>query len=131
HAVEIELPLSNRHLEAVKLAVQGTLPSPWATFAHGWQTFAEIGLDAGHTEAVLVYIWGQRVARRWSYLAMVGARSQVTDYGLAQTAAIANAAVFAEATTWQTWGIEANATEVMGDRVVRLFPQVHVQLGKR
>ena len=47
YAVELELPFDDRRLQAIKVAVQGTMPSPWRSFTHGWRVFAEVDLDSG------------------------------------------------------------------------------------
>lgn len=131
YAVELELPMVDRHLEALKLALQGTLPSPWASFTHGWQGFAEVGLDAGDTDGVLLYILGQRPAPMWSYLVMLGANTTFSERSVAEIAAIANASLFADVREWQTWGIETNTSLTDGGEwVVRAFPQVHIQLSE-
>ncbi len=140
HAIELELPLVDRELEAVKLALQGTLPSPWRSFTHGWQVFAEVGLEAGQTDGVGVYLLGQRFAARWSYLVMAGAKVPILGAGQmhleeeprGDASALANVSLFVDVREWQTWGIETNAAvSGAGHWTVRVFPQVHLQLGER
>jgi hypothetical protein len=132
YAVELELPFDDRQLESVKVALQGTMPSPWRSFIHGWQTFAEVGLDGGETDGVLVYIWGQRFAPRWSYLSMLGAETHWSRSGLDGAAALANTSLFFDSDEATTWGIETNTVvDDGGDWQIRIFPQLHRQLSRR
>lgn len=131
YALELELPLVDRELEAVKLALQGTLPSPWPDFTHGWQTFAEIGLDEGNVDTVLLYIWGQRFAGKWSYLNMGGARLSIDRPGPPTAVMLVNSSLFVDAREWQTWGIETNMVAGVDEWAVRVFPQAHFQVNRR
>lgn len=132
YAVELELPMLGRELESVKVALQGTLPSPWSAFTHGWQTFAEVALDDAATDAVLLYIFGQRFAKKWSYLTMWGGNVGLTQQGYESVAGLVNASLFVDIREWQTWGLETN-TEVKdtGNWKVRALPQAHFQLSQR
>ena len=132
YAVELELPFVDRELEALKMALQGTLPSHAPSFVHGWQTFAEVGLDQGHVGTVLLYIVGHRFSSKGSYLAMVGPAMGFARGERATAAAQINASVFVDVREWQTWGLETNTTVAgRGDWVVRVFPQVHLQVNQR
>ncbi len=131
YAVELELPLDDRHLEAVKLALQGTLPGSQGNFVHGWQTYAEIGLDEGVTESVALYILGQRLSHQLSYLLMAGGRTVIGESGVDADAFLLNASLFWDSHEWQTRGFETNL-EVGdgGEWILRLFPQIHLQLSE-
>jgi len=131
YAVELELPMHDRKLEAVKVALQGTLLGSGGNFVHGWQTFAEIGLDDGVTDSVALYMLGQRLTRRLSYLLMVGGRTVIGESGVDADAFLLNASAFWDAHEWQTRGWETNLE--VGDRGewrLRLMPQIHLQLGE-
>ncbi len=132
NAIELELPFVGRRLEALKLAMQTTLPSPMNSLVHGVQGFVEVGLDAGATDMVLLYLLGQRLHRKWSYLAMVGGNAHVDEGGRVAPGAIFNASVFFDAIEWNTWGIESNSSwSEASVWAIRLFPQTHVQVSRR
>ncbi len=131
-AIELELPLRGRHLEAVKVALQSTLPAPWRRFTHGVQAFAEVGLDAGATDAVLLYLAGQRLGTRWSYLSMVGGSAMFDGGSVESPSAIFNLSFFYDVIEWSTFGLETNSRQLGAEGwLFRLFPQVHVQLSRR
>lgn len=132
YALELELPLLDRHLEAVKLALQATLPSRGApAFTHGLQSFGEVSLDDGQTDVVMLYMFGHRFDRTWSYLAMVGAKAALSDEGAKQGQGLINASIFASPSEILTWGLESNTSlSLEGDGQLRVFPQVHIQMGK-
>lgn len=133
YAIELELPLADRELEAVKVALQGTLPSPWRRFTHGLQTFVEAGLDEHAPIDVFgAYVWGQRLDRSLSYLGMAGAVAHVRPEGVLSTSAILNLSGFVDVTEWQTFGIETNTrVSSEGDWSLRFLPQAHIQLSER
>lgn len=132
YAIELELPMLGRELESVKVALQGTLPSLWSQFTHGWQTFGEVALDDAATDAVLLYIFGQRFAKKWSYLTMLGGNVGLTQQGYEGISGLVNASLFVDVREWQTWGLETN-TELKdtGNWKVRALPQAHFQLSQR
>lgn len=132
HAIELELPMLNRELEAVKIALQGTLPNGQArAFTHGWQTFAEVSLDDGRTDGVLLYMFGHRLGRLWSYLTMIGGKATASQQRVSESTALLNASLFVDAREWLTLGTEVN-TSVSEDGIwlVRAFPQTHIQLSR-
>lgn len=128
HAIEFELPMHDRELEALKFALQGTLPGRTATFIHGWQAFSEHYLERPDTDLVLLYLAGQRFADHWSWLGMAGSQIEFARDARPEAGAIVNLSLFADAREWQTWGLETNGfVGPGGDWYVRLFPQVHLQ----
>jgi hypothetical protein len=132
HALELELPVLDRELEAVKLALQGTLPSGLPRVVHGWQTFGEVSLDDGMPRGVLLYLLGHRFARRWSYLGMLGGAAPLARLGQRQGSVLLNASLFADPAEWVTLGLESNVSvDLDGGWRVALFPQGHFQVGKR
>jgi hypothetical protein len=133
YAMELELPMVDRNLDAIKLALQGTLPSGgWVDFTHGWQTFAEVSLDDGITEVVLLYMFGHRLGQSWSYLTMVGGESTISADGFSNGKALLNASLFVDPTESMTLGLESNTSlSEHGVWLVRVFPQIHLQLSRR
>ena len=132
YAVELELPFVDRELEAVKAALQGTLPSRVPTFVHGWQTFTEVGLDHGDVDTIFLYIFGHRFSPKGSYLAMAGTDVTFPHRGRVTAGALFNASVFVDVREWQTWGLETNTSVSRGgDWSLLIFPQVHLQVSKR
>lgn len=130
YAVELELPMQDRHLEALKLALQGTLPNGHlSNFTHGWQTFAEMSLDDYSTETVLLYMFGHRFGSSWSYVTMLGGKSTASRHGLSEGTVLLNASLFVDAREWLTYGLESNSSlDEHGQWQLRLFPQIHIQL---
>lgn len=72
-AVELELPFTDRTLEAFKLAFQWTAPSPSKAFAHGVQLIGEYLIDDGAAQLTALYLFGGRLGA-FSALGMVGGR---------------------------------------------------------
>lgn len=132
YAVELELPMDDRHLEAVKVALQGTLPGLSGSSVHGWQSFAEVALDDGETDVVALYVFGHRFGRRLSQLSMLGERFAVGESGVDADAFLLNQSLFWDAREWQTLGLETNLE--LGDggswRLL-VLPQIHLQLSER
>lgn len=132
YAIELELPMVDRHVEAVKLALQGTLPWRTRRTIMGWQVFGEVGLDRGASDVVAVYLLGHRFDSVVSSLLMVGGRAELDpDEGLDGGAFIANGSLFFDVEEWLTTGLETNVTVVDRQRwSVALFPQTHWQLSR-
>src|SRR5690606_5928830 len=103
YAIELELPMVDRHVEAVKLALQGTLPWRTRRTIMGWQVFGEVGLDRGASDVVAVYLLGHRFDSMVSSLLMVGGRADLDpDEGLDGGAFIANGSLFFDVEEWLT-----------------------------
>lgn len=132
YAIELELPMVDRHVEAVKLALQGTLPWRTRRTIMGWQVFGEVGLDRGASDVVAVYLLGHRFDSVVSSLLMVGGRAELDpDEGLDGGAFIGNGSLFFDVEEWLTTGLETNVTVVDRQRwSVALFPQTHWQLSR-
>lgn len=132
HALELELPMVDREVEALKLALQGTLPSLLPRVTHGWQAFGEVALEDGTPRGVLLYLLGQRITRRWSYLAMLGGSAPLTRLGKQQGSMLLNYSLFVDAAEWVTLGLESNvAVDLYAQWSVSLFPQAHFQVNRR
>jgi hypothetical protein len=145
-ALELELPIRNTHVEAVKVAGQWTAPirerSPRTV--HGAQAFFEISTEGATPSGTAVYIVGTRVNRHLSFLGMLGSSSTAASRDhRGSTGLVANGSTFFDLGERATLGVEMNllatshvpATLRRGWATpqldLRLLPQVHVQLGKR
>ncbi len=131
HAVELELPMVEDELDALKIALQGTLPSQRSTLAHGWQVFGESSTDGDHAAVVGTYLLGHRFHRRFSALGMLGGKLELDGPDPDRGAAIVNGSLFYEPAESQTFGIESNLAAGSGGRwSLRVTPQFHVQLSR-
>lgn len=132
HAVELELPMLDRELEAIKVALQGTFPSRLPRVVHGWQTFGEVSVSDGMPRGVLLYLLGQRISRRWSYLAMLGGSAPLMELGERRGSVLLNASLFVDPAEWATLGLETNVdADLRGQWSLSMFPQAHFQVAKR
>lgn len=105
-AVEFELPMVDRHLEAYKVALQWTAPSFAADVAHGFQLLGEYLIDSRISEISLLYLLGGRTGRT-SLFAMVGPR---IDAGVdIEPLVQVNPSIFVDLNEAVTLGIEGNA----------------------
>ena len=132
YAVEFELPMTGRRLDALKFAVQGTL-GQWDHTIHGWQSFAEVSLDDASTEVVGLYMVGHRFNSTLSGLLMAGGVAEVgADAQLKGGALLINPSIFADVREWQTLGLETNlAWHGRQQWSLGLYPQLHLQLSER
>lgn len=131
-AVEAELPMVDRELEALKLAVQWTAPLGSERFTHGLQAIGEAALGHAGADAAVLYLAGLRV-QQWSLFAMAGGRA--ARHGQeTHTEALLNPSVFYDANEALTLGIETNLAASTA-RLTRpggqVVPQVHWQLSRR
>jgi len=131
-AVELELPLMNRELHAIKGAVQYTLPSPAASFAHGLQSMGEIYLGhEGGGSTALLYIAGGR-SGAWSVLSLTGGRVSTAESSPAPLELLLNPSLFYDVRESLTVGLETNlASDFSGLFELRVVPQLHYQLTER
>lgn len=132
HAIELEIPIVDQHVEAVKVALQGTLPWRTDRTIMGWQIFGEVGLDHGASDIVAVYIFGHRFDPLVSSLFMVGGRAELEpESGLDGGAFLANGSLFFDIEEWLTTGFETNLSVIDQERwSLALFPQSHWQLSR-
>lgn len=131
YAVEFELPMTGRRLDAFKLALQGTLPLEQTETIHGWQVFAEVGLDQGHTELVGLYMLGHRFNSTVSGLVMLGGVAELTP-SLEHGSLLLNSSIFADTEEWQTIGLETNLRfDGFHAPSAGLYPQLHIQVSHR
>lgn len=130
-AFEVELPMEDRELHALKSAFQATLPPYDEHVTHGVQVIGEYLLSSRETEGVLLYIIGGRI-ERWSFLAMTGARASTPVSNRTHYDAIFNPSVYTDFTEALTVGLESNfEINGSGRTQVDVIPQVHWQLSRR
>lgn len=143
-AFELEVPIRNTHVEAVKVAGQWTAPTRHRWTLQGVQAFVEVSTDDVTPSATGVYVVGTRVNPRLSFLGMVGGTATAaTRETPARSGLIANGSTFYELGERATIGVEMNLLArshvpaslrrgwATPEFDLRLLPQVHVQLGKR
>lgn len=130
-AFEVELPMEERELHALKSAFQATLPPYDKKVTHGIQVIGEYLLSSRETEGVVLYIAGARI-KRWSFLTMAGTRASTPLNDRTHFDAILNPSVFADLTEAVTVGSESNI-EINGSGRTQVdwIPQVHWQLSRR
>ncbi|MCA9611146.1 MAG: hypothetical protein KC586_00170 [Myxococcales bacterium] len=128
-AVELELPMHDREVHALKGALQWTAPSPNVGFAHGAQVIVEGFLDSGELELTGLYLFGGRVGRL-ALFAMVGARGIAAQQGHVE--ALVNPSLFVDVHEAVTLGIEGNAGFGRdGSRHGAAIGQLHWQIAHR
>lgn len=130
HAVELELPLENTELVAVKLALQSTFPPGGRRWVHGWQTIGEVGLSGVWGEISWLYLLAGRFSRRVSGLMIVGPRFDVHDGDPLEVFGLVNPSLFVDVTEAVTLGFETNLGVGKGALEVDLLPQFHAQLSE-
>lgn len=132
YAVELELPMVEREVDALKLALQGTLPLDAPGIRHGWQVFGEVGMRDPDVDAVAVYLLAARWSPEWSGLGMLGAKASLPSDADPYPRGILNLSLFYDASDAMTFGLEANT--LLGEEdgsLVRLVPQAHWQVVDR
>lgn len=107
HAVELEFPIQDTELEALKVALQGTLPETERAFIHGWQFIAEHQLR-GLTELTALYLAGLRPWRQVSLFGMLGGRLGISKDGHVEPEFLFNPSVFYDLSERLTFGLENN-----------------------
>lgn len=128
-AIELELPMVDREVHALKAAFQWTAPTPNARFAHGVQVIGEYLLDEEATEVTGLYLFGGRMGS-FAMFAMVGVRGVAAQGGHLEV--VANPSLFVDVHEAVTLGIEGNAAfGVRGDRSGAALAQIHWQIARR
>ena len=137
-ALELELPMQNGHLHALKAAAQRTFQRPRArpAFIDGVQALVEA--RPGVVDTTALYLLGYRLDRRWSALGMAGARLEWIRGGAPGVAVLANPSVFVDLRERVTLGVEHNLALPFHDpheRRVRpyaaVIPQLHIQVARQ
>ena len=129
-ALELEVPMSDREVHALKAAFQWTMPVPGDnSFTHGVQLLAEHLLDVQVTELALLYLAGARLGRV-SLFAMAGVRASAAQG--AHVEVLVNPSLFYDANEAVTLGVEGNVAQgVNGGRSGLVLAQIHWQVARR
>lgn len=128
-AVELELPMVDRHVEAYKGAIQWTAPQLGPAIAHGVQVLGEYLIDDRITEVSALYLAGVRTGRV-SWFAMAGPRLEVGQELV--VAGQVNPSVFYDADEAITLGLEGNVSFAKSQSVdMRALGQVHWQVSQK
>ena len=130
HAVELELPIHNLSLEAVKLAVQGTLPDSTQSYIQGWQVIGEYFLPRKGVQATALFLAGLRANPKLSFMGMLGARGAGWAGGTFQKQALANFNTFVDLKETITLGLETNLQADRHRVGIALIPQLHWQTSR-
>lgn len=132
HAIELELPMRGTRLEAVKVALQGTLRrGSNGRFHHGWQLIGELETHGGGRRAIATHVSSGRFARRGSFVLMVGGGVRAVSQGPTVGTVIVNASLFLTLDTTTRVGLEAvTRTPTVRSSMpeASLLPQVHVDI---
>lgn len=130
-ALELELPMVDAELHALKAAGQVTIPSPDPGFTHGVQLIAEVSVTDWQPQYAAMYLLGGRVGPV-TVFGMVGARSRSPHDQLETWDLIANPTVGVDLHETVTIALETNAAFGLDERVrVLLMPQLHWQVVER
>jgi hypothetical protein len=128
YALELEIPMFDLEVEALKLAVQGTIPEARPTFIHGWQTIVEYRVT-GDVEVTGLYLAGVRPTRRLSLFTMIGSRVTASQSTM-QAELLLNPSIFFDAAETLTFGLENNVWLGIERPGGLVMPQVHWQIGR-
>lgn len=128
-AVELELPMVDRHVHALKAAVQYTIPTRSESLTHGVQVIGEYLLDDDVAEVAALYLAGGSVGHV-SLFAMAGFRT--TAESNAHQQVLINPSVFYDVDEAVTLGLEGNiALGLGGHHAGLLLAQIHWQVVPR
>lgn len=131
-ALELELPMQNAALEAVKVAAQTTFGSTFqGRLLHGGQAIVERGLHNGATQASALYLVGLDLESGWSFFGMLGLRGSFIRGGesVDLLESIANLHVGKQVHPRVNLGVEVNSADVVGGSgEVLIMPQLHWRL---
>jgi hypothetical protein len=130
-ALELELPMRDENVEALKAAAQLTFGTAAdGRFIHGTQLIVEYDLHREATQTSLLYIAGVELDSTWSILGMAGARTTFDAHRL-DLEVLINANLFARVAEPVVLGVEVNyASELGRDPRLLLMPQAHIALGR-
>lgn len=121
-AFELELPLREGTVDALKLAAQTRLPLPAnEVVIHGAQAIVETELRHRGSTVSLLWLVGAAPDTRFAFIGMLGAK---TDSGR-RGALLANPSLFARVSNRLVLGLETNLTMGPRERSVLLLPQLH------
>jgi hypothetical protein len=128
-ALELELPIEDTTVQAVKGAAQITVGRIGASTVHGAQLIVEGGTSGLEWEVSPLFLLGHRLDATWSVLGMAGFRltTRPEDHAIGEV--LFNPTVFADLSRHASTGVETNiAVATDGAFEVVVLPQVHVEL---
>ncbi|WP_144429638.1 hypothetical protein [Myxococcus hansupus] len=130
-AAELELPMENERVAALKTAVQFTFHvDPHRRWAHGIQVLAETKLHEKETDVALLHIGKVRLGERVSLVSISGVQGvHVRETGDLHAAALVNLSAFYAVAQQVIVGVETNMR--LDDAMAfdwMVMPQAHVQL---
>ncbi len=134
-AVELEFPMNNVELEAIKVAAQWTIgDSKNGKFIHGIQVLGERYLHDEIFELNFLYVPAYRFNHIWSAIALIGVMLESGAEAAADTSTILlNASIFANLQENMVVGVEFNNTNPGfqeiddNDMELLILPQFHYE----
>lgn len=130
-AIELELPLANERLEAVKAAMQATLVrGENGRWGHGLQLLGEAWLHEPGMLVALTHIGQARLGERWTLGTIIGPELVYDQRALRlHAAALVNATLGYAVAPLVVTALESNLLiDDAGGLAWRATPQVHVQV---
>ncbi len=128
-AFEVELPMLDHRVQAIKLATQLTLHgSSRSRVAHGIQVAATLGLDR-HESVHGLHVLAAELGRRGGLVTMIGPRWTTSPAHGSGLSLLLNAALFVSLRRSHAVGIEASWARGLREGELELLPQAHVRLG--
>lgn len=129
-AIELELPMTDREVDALKAAFQWTMPSRATRFTHGLQIIGEYLLDAEATEVTALYLAGGRIGHLAMFV-MAGARVLLGGESRHEELLL-NPSLYYDINEAFTVGVEGNiAWAVQNEWEGLALVQLHWQLARR
>jgi len=129
-AFEVELPMLDRRLEAIKLATQLTLHvSSRSRTAQGILVATALGLDR-HQSAHALYVLAAELGRHGGLVTMIGPRWSVSPSHGPELGALLAASIFVSARNHHALGLEASWIRSAHTDELHLMPQAHLPLGR-
>lgn len=125
-AVEVELPLHNEHLEAVKLTVQGTAAvTARGRVVHGLQLIGEVSTAADAFSASALYVLGARLSERVSMNVLAGPALTRASTGHLGGSALVSPSLFIDVSPRTAVGLEAQlSASTQAGVALQATPQV-------
>ena len=131
-SAELELPLVDQHLEATKVAVQGTLAVTHRGRAvHGLQLIGEARITDEAMSLSALYLLSARVSERASMNLMTGPWVGLTPHGKAWAGLLLSPSLYADVSPGLSLGLEVQLGLSTADRfAVTATPQVRWRLSR-
>ncbi len=125
-AVEVELPLRDEHLEAVKLTVQGTAAvTARGRLVHGLQLIGEVSTGGDAFSASALYVLAARLSERASMNLLAGPALTRASTGHVGAAALVSPSLFIDVSPHASVGLEAQLSgSTHGGFALQATPQV-------